>query len=38
MQRFGGQPNWLDIHVDVGPSRARRIVAKLLDTLVRPAA
>ncbi|SNS91799.1 vanillate O-demethylase monooxygenase subunit [Noviherbaspirillum humi] len=31
MQRFNGQSDWTDIHVDAGPNRARRIVAKLVE-------
>ncbi|WP_211235106.1 aromatic ring-hydroxylating dioxygenase subunit alpha [Azohydromonas australica] len=31
MVRFGQQASWLDIHVDVGAVRARRIVARLLQ-------
>jgi phenylpropionate dioxygenase-like ring-hydroxylating dioxygenase large terminal subunit len=27
---FGGKPEWVDIHVDVGGNRARRIVEKLM--------
>lgn len=27
---FGGKPEWVDIHVDVGGNRARRIVEKLI--------
>lgn len=30
MKRFGGKPEWIDIHVDVGGNRARRIVKRLL--------
>jgi vanillate O-demethylase monooxygenase subunit len=30
MQRFNGQAGWTDIHVDAGPNRARRIIARLL--------
>ncbi len=30
MQQFGEQASWLDIHVDAGANRARRIVSKLL--------
>lgn len=28
---FGGQSSWIDIHVDAGANRARRIVSRLLD-------
>lgn len=31
MNRFNGQADWTDIHVDAGPNRARRIIAKLLE-------
>jgi len=31
MQKFGRDASWLDIHVDAGAVRARRIVAKLLE-------
>ena len=31
MQEFGEQAKWVDIHVDVGANRARRIVSKLLE-------
>lgn len=31
MQRFEGPSNWTDIHIDAGPNRARRIVAKLME-------
>lgn len=31
MQRFNGQSDWTDIHVDAGPNRARRIIARLLE-------
>jgi vanillate O-demethylase monooxygenase subunit len=30
MQQFGGKPEWIDIHVDAGANRARRIVQRLL--------
>lgn len=31
MQRFKDKASWLDIHVDVGGNRARRIVSKLIE-------
>ena len=31
MQRFGAQATWTGIHLDAAPSRARRIIAKLLE-------
>ncbi|WP_394781097.1 Rieske 2Fe-2S domain-containing protein [Undibacterium sp.] len=31
MQRFGDRASWLDIHVDAGANRARRIIAGLLE-------
>lgn len=31
MLEFGEQAKWVDIHVDVGANRARRIVSKLLE-------
>ena len=34
--RFGGKPNWLDIHVDVGGNRARRIVERLIADSADP--
>ena len=30
MLQFGEKANWVDIHVDAGANRARRIVAELL--------
>jgi vanillate O-demethylase monooxygenase subunit len=30
MKDFGGKPEWVDIHVDVGGNRARRIVQRLV--------
>lgn len=35
IERFGDKASWMDIHVDVGGNRARRIIAKLLDKQVR---
>jgi ABC-type enterochelin transport system substrate-binding protein len=32
MRAFGEQAKWIDIHVDVGANRARRIVAKLSES------
>lgn len=32
MKTFGSQAAWTDIHVDAGANRARRIVAKLLES------
>ncbi|RJF95913.1 aromatic ring-hydroxylating dioxygenase subunit alpha [Noviherbaspirillum saxi] len=32
MRQFGEQAAWTDIHVDVGAVRARRIIAKLLES------
>jgi len=31
MKTFGGDATWLDIHVDAGANRARRIVARLVE-------
>jgi vanillate O-demethylase monooxygenase subunit len=31
MQRFNGRDDWTDIHVDLAPNRARRVIAALLD-------
>jgi vanillate O-demethylase monooxygenase subunit len=30
MTAFGGKPEWVDIHVDAGANRARRVVQRLL--------
>jgi vanillate O-demethylase monooxygenase subunit len=30
MQRFGSEATWMDIHVDAGPNRARRIISERL--------
>jgi vanillate O-demethylase monooxygenase subunit len=30
IRAFGDKANWIDIHVDAGANRARRIVAELL--------
>ncbi len=36
MQRFGADATWVDIHVDTGALRARRVVARLLEEQMQP--
>jgi vanillate O-demethylase monooxygenase subunit len=36
MQKFGAAATWIDIHVDTGALRARRVIARLLEAQRRP--
>ncbi|MES2258163.1 MAG: aromatic ring-hydroxylating dioxygenase subunit alpha [Pseudomonadota bacterium] len=36
MLRFNGRNDWIDIHVDAAPNRARRIIAALLEDNGKP--